>query len=379
MSPITGVAVVDDHTVDLELEAPVANLPYILADLAGSMISPAAFESDLDSEPVGTGPYRLVEATFGDAGSAIYERVDGYWDPEAQKPARIEILGIPDDATRLNAIESGEVDAGNVKSVSRERAESITEDPAFALTEFSTVSWLSVFLNTARAPFDDPAVRQALWHALDRNGLSEAIDGGSCTVTEQIYPESSPGYNPGIEGYPYDVAAAEGLLADAGHPDGLDINVLVLGAAPWNDYAVAMQPMMEAAGFHATLEERAAGDADRAWAEEGDDWDAYVAVKDAAADPGTTFTLELPPYNPGGVSDEVQALADEAGDGRLPVEEQGALWQEVAAAVTDDAYEVPICFPFFAYLHRATITGVETNSLGPYLSLDVRYFGVTAE
>ena len=81
-------------------------------------MSPAAMaNTDLDTNPVGSGPYTLVE--YRDSEVAIYERNPDYWNPDFVGPAKLEIYYFPDSNTRLNALRTGQVDAAPVGRSSR--------------------------------------------------------------------------------------------------------------------------------------------------------------------------------------------------------------------------------------------------------------------
>jgi peptide/nickel transport system substrate-binding protein len=78
-------------------------------------------------------------------------------------------------------------------------------------------------------------VRQAINHAVDRDAMLKAAVQGHGTVTGQIFPKDSPGFDPALdERYPYDPAKAKSLLAEAGYPDGftLDMPLIQIGQAP---------------------------------------------------------------------------------------------------------------------------------------------------
>ena len=76
-------------------------------------MSPAAMaNTDLDTNPVGSGPYTLVE--YRDSEVAIYERNPDYWNPDFVGPAGLEIYYFPDSNTRLNALRTGQVDGAVV-------------------------------------------------------------------------------------------------------------------------------------------------------------------------------------------------------------------------------------------------------------------------
>ena len=68
-------------------------------------------------------------------------------------------------------------------------------------------------------------VRQAINYAIDRDAMLKAVAQGHGTVTGQIFPETSPGYDPALDDdYPYDPDKAKQLLAEAGYPDGFTLD-----------------------------------------------------------------------------------------------------------------------------------------------------------
>ena len=106
---VSTVEVVDPLTVRLTLSGPAAQLPLVLSDRAGMMISPAAFDDpNLDQAPVGAGMFTVSEYRPNDR--IIYERYDGYWDPDAVRCATFDYTIAGDPVTRLNAIRTGQVD-----------------------------------------------------------------------------------------------------------------------------------------------------------------------------------------------------------------------------------------------------------------------------
>ena len=72
----------------------------------------------------------------------------------------------------------------------------------------------------------DVKVRQAINYAFDREGMLQAVNNGFGTVTEQIFPKSSPAYDPALDTYySYDPAKAKSLLAEAGYPNGFELEM----------------------------------------------------------------------------------------------------------------------------------------------------------
>lgn len=110
----------------------------------------------------------------------------------------------------------------------------------------------TIDVNNTVAPFDDPLVLQAISSATDREALVKGAYFGQGTPNYQPFPEGYSAYNPELENlYPHDVEEAKRLLAEAGHPDGIDIE-LGIGEA---DSAIAevLQAQWAEAGIRATL------------------------------------------------------------------------------------------------------------------------------
>lgn len=95
LTSIDGVAAPDAETVVLTLNRPAADLIYRLSTLAGAIVNPASAEQDLSMSEAGSGPYVLDQLKVGDRAS--FTRYDGYFGPEAQNMASIEVVGMVDD------------------------------------------------------------------------------------------------------------------------------------------------------------------------------------------------------------------------------------------------------------------------------------------
>lgn len=130
---------------------------------------------------VGTGPY-LVESFIPDT-SVTFVANPHYWGP---KPAvqRLVLTMIPDDATRLNAMQSGELDGAFGVPVAQ--LESWQSIPDVAVQPISSLETTTLYFNTAMAPFDDVHARRALAYCWDRRGLVNAILKGHGSVAYSL-------------------------------------------------------------------------------------------------------------------------------------------------------------------------------------------------
>ena len=105
---VSGVEVIDDHTVKLVLSAPYAPLLAQLTDRAGMVVSPKAARTageNFGAHPVCAGPFKFAERVAQDR--IVLERFADYWDKDNIKLDRIVYLPIPDSTVRLANLQSG--------------------------------------------------------------------------------------------------------------------------------------------------------------------------------------------------------------------------------------------------------------------------------
>ena len=221
-SIITAVEKVDDFTVKFTLSAPLA--PF-LANLAMDMFaisSPAAIESfgedyGLPSAGcVGTGPFKFVEWVEGD--HITVEANDEYW---GGAPTIDEIIWrvIPDDSARFLALRAGDIHALE-QAVVEDLAAAEADPDLYVLTRPAlNTGYLAFPYQTEE--FQDIRVREAVAHAINREGLVENFYGAYGEPAKNFLPPLIWGHNDAIEDWTYDPDLSKELLADAGFPDGL--------------------------------------------------------------------------------------------------------------------------------------------------------------
>jgi peptide/nickel transport system substrate-binding protein len=221
---ISEVVVVDEFTVDFMMERPD---PVLITKLAGygAMIVPPMYiqevgEEAFDMQPVGTGPFSVVEYT--PTVGVTLEKFDNYWNGEAQVDA-VNIRFISEDATRMAELLSGGVDiALNIPTPS---VETIQNDPDVDLVAVDGPTVVLTRFNTANGITADPRVRQAISMAVDRETIVEALLGGLASPIASAQGAKSFGNDPELEAYPFDPEAAKALLAEAGVEPGTEITL----------------------------------------------------------------------------------------------------------------------------------------------------------
>jgi peptide/nickel transport system substrate-binding protein len=167
--------------------------------------------------PFSNGPYRFVSWKPQEA--VELARNDRYWGPRAHFD-RVVFKILPDDATAWRALGEGGVDETQVTQALKEKG---LADPAFAaccrLVEYYDLDFNYIALNNRSPLFSDARVRRALTMLLDRAAIVRSLYRGSARIISGPWAPDSPAYDASIEPLPYDPAAAQRLLEEAGWRD----------------------------------------------------------------------------------------------------------------------------------------------------------------
>ena len=209
---LEGVKVLDDYTLQLDLEEPRF---YFLA----KMTYPTAMVVDKENvesgdnwmdTPIGTGPFKMGEWRKDER--IILERnSDFYLEPAKLDRVNFLLAG----GSGMTMYENDEVD---ITSVGLNDIERITDPSSPLNQEFvvatSLTTWYIGF-NTTKPPFDDPKVRQAFQHAVNRQKIIDVVLKGLVQRADGVLPPNMPGYNPDVIGLEFDVEKAKRLLAES--------------------------------------------------------------------------------------------------------------------------------------------------------------------
>lgn len=225
---VDRVEVVDSTHADVVLSVPDPALLSSLARSAGYLASPKALGgADLKTKPVGSGPYQLDagRSTAGD--TYVFTRNAGYWDKAAYPYDEVDIKYLNGAAAAVNGLRSGQilgVAGSSTDIVQGARQAGLTVTTYDNGTIEGLFLWDREGKNTKA--LGDVRVRQAINHALDRASIVKTVRGGAGTVTAQIFAPTTTGFDASLDGrYPYDVAKAKQLMADAGYPAGFTVTL----------------------------------------------------------------------------------------------------------------------------------------------------------
>jgi peptide/nickel transport system substrate-binding protein len=217
---ITDIEAVDDLTVKITLREPLAPLLANLAMDIFAISSPAALEkygADYGMPTVGcvgTGPFKFVEWVEDDH-ITVDANMD-YWGG-APTIGRIIWRVIPDDSARYLALKAGDIHA--LEQANVEDLKDAEADPNLYVKAIGLNTGYLAF-NYHIKEFQDPKVREAVFHAIDREALKDAFYGDYGQVASTFLHPSMWGC-PEIEDWTYDPDLSRQLLAEAGFPDGL--------------------------------------------------------------------------------------------------------------------------------------------------------------
>lgn len=226
---IKDVKAVDEYTVEISLNDKFAPFLTYLGYYSEFIVSPTAvkkYGQDFFKNPVGTGPFKFTEWKKDE-----YIKLsanEDYWDEKPEINTLIWKV-VPDDSTRLMELESGQVQA--IKHISPNQLDKIKSNDQLVLKQCAGANIFFASFNTEKKPFNDLRVRQAVNYAIDMDKLVNSSYEGLATRAVNPMPPTIFGFNNDVKAYPYDPEKAKELLAEAGYPNGLNIELNVFSEA----------------------------------------------------------------------------------------------------------------------------------------------------
>ena len=205
--------------------------------------------SELETSPVGTGPYRFVSRSVQD--SLVLESFDSYWGEKGRiKTVVFKVLESADGL--ILGLQSGALDL--VAHLSSDQTAQLDEGFNVVVGTMNIVQ--ALYLNNAEKPFDDVRVRQALCYAIDRQAIIDiAFDGYGVPLGTSMFPSFAKYYVDSLtDYYSYDPEKARSLLSEAGYPDGFKMTISVpSNYTPHVNAATVIAEQLRDVGIHATL------------------------------------------------------------------------------------------------------------------------------
>lgn len=222
LGPLERVEKAGERQVRFILAKP---FPVFLQALVHFQIVPKKYieavgDAKFAEQPVGTGPFKFVSGKLDN--EVVMERFDGYYggapDLPPVGPARIKravFRVMPEPSTRVAALLAGEV--AIIQAIPTDLVDQLSSTPSVKVYTVEGTRSYQIELNTAKAPFDDARVRQAVNYGVNWQDILENIYRGYGVRLATCFLPSGFGYDPAVQPYPYDPQKAKALLREAGY------------------------------------------------------------------------------------------------------------------------------------------------------------------
>jgi peptide/nickel transport system substrate-binding protein len=239
---LTGVTVggtkkIDDTTVEITLATPNVLLAENLAERSCKIV-PVGFDP---KAPIGSGPFKMLEMKPGD--QFKWEAFADYWDtpPNVDTLTMVEFA---DDTARVNALQSGEVEA--ISNLPTSQAKVIEATEGLALLNAETGAWRPFTMRIDVKPYSDVRVRQAFRLIVDRQQMIDQAYSGLGALGNDMYGRFDAG-TPDLPQRMQDIEQAKSLLKQAGYDNNLTVELVTSEGALGGDEVAAAQVFAEQA------------------------------------------------------------------------------------------------------------------------------------
>ncbi|MEP2680275.1 MAG: ABC transporter substrate-binding protein [Sulfitobacter sp.] len=353
---LEGVKVIDPLTVEITLSRPDATFLHVMGLNFAAVVAKEAVEeagADFGKTAMGTGAFKLGEWTIGQR--LVFEKNEDYWREGLPYLDSVTFEVGQEPIVALLRLQNGEVDVPG-DGIPPAKFQEVMADPeqAARVVEGGQLHTGYITLNTKMPPFDNADVRRAVNMAINKERITQVINGRAVPATQPL-PPSMPGYTEGYEGYGYDPEKAKEMLAEAGFADGFETELYVMNTDPNPRIAQAIQQDLSKIGIKASIQSLAQASVIAAGGEEDQApmiWSGGMAWIADFPDASNFYgpILGCAGAVQGGwnwswyCNEEVDAMATEADSMTDPdaVEARLEKWSDVYMKVMEDAPWVPV-------------------------------------
>jgi len=340
---IASVTAKDASTVVIKLSAVDPSLTMYLSNTLGEMQAPNTIgTADAKSTPVGTGPYILDKSNSVSGSSYAFTANPNYWDKANRKFDNLVIKYLPTAAAAVNALKAGQVDCVALMDASTVAS---TKAAGYNVQK-QQLNWVGLTLNDksgkAGSPFKNVLVRQAINYGFDRDAALKIMGSGYGVVTNQVFASYNKGFVKALDDtYPYDLAKAKSLLAQAGYPNGFTLSMPQNTALP----PVVFQFLKDSlAQMGITVNYTALPSSDYIAAVQANKFVAYRMGLERNPSDWTLLNFLITkdaPWNPAGFSDQISASMIDT-IRRTSGDTQVKAYQALNTYITKQAWFVPL-------------------------------------
>ena len=277
LASVEAVNKIDDLTIEIVTKGPdpilLLNMPNFYIVDQEYMEENDAFDATKGAGEVnfantnanGTGPFKIVE--WVQDNKVVLEPFEGWWNQanRTDNVTRAEFTPIANDATRVAALLSGEIDLiypvplQDIKRLEGDGNIDVLQGPELRTIFLGFDHFRDELLDmpgSGKNPFKDVKVRKAFAHAIDTSAIQRVVMRGASTPTGLMIAPGINGFQEDMNTpYPYDPEQAKALLAEAGYADGFPVTLDCPNDRYVNDEAIctAVIPMLQRIGIDVTL------------------------------------------------------------------------------------------------------------------------------
>ena len=238
---------VDDRTLKINTLYDAGNLLHKLASGGVAIVNKKAFEKD-ENNIVGTVMFKLKEWVAGE--KLVLERNEFFKDSKSNIDTLV-VKFVPEANSRMIMLETGEIDLA--RDLLPLDFKKISEDTKFTTVEVETPSNMFLGFDLRNELLADKRVRQAIAYAINNEDLVKTVFNGSASVATSPVPKITTGHNENSNNYPQNIEKAKQLLAEAGYPNGFNIELFVSEDNQRIDMAVIIQDNLKKIGINAEI------------------------------------------------------------------------------------------------------------------------------
>ena len=251
-----GISASDDATLVLTLKRPDSLIPLALSARHAMIVKDGTADFSV-ANAIGTGPFKVK--SFRPGQSWEVERNTSYWEQGLPYLDGIRGVVIGEQSTKVQSVVSGEAHIAD--PINYSAASTVTGNAE--LLEFSGATYLLVAMDQTKEPFNDERVVDAIKMAVDREQMLNAVFQGYGDVTADVPVPPDDFFYPTDLSTEQDIEGAKALLAEAGYPDGIDVELNTSDSyGGMVDLAVAFQQVVEPAGIRVKINQ---GSPDTYW------------------------------------------------------------------------------------------------------------------
>lgn len=248
-----GVEKIADNKVRMKFDKPVAsnyiNTVLKSANFLGVPSPTAVAKQNMDTAPVGAGPYKFKSYATG---KVVLERNDTFYDKKGNPLAGVEFSDVAIGPPAVSALQTPTVDL--IWSFPPDAAQTLESTPGIEVYSAPSARQFQLSLCPTQGLFSNQKARQALQYAIDREAISQGALSGTGTPGTLILTNASPFYDKKLaKTVKYDVKKSKAMLKDAGVAEGTEVKVLVPAQPPYDAIGDVVQAQLEAVGLKPTV------------------------------------------------------------------------------------------------------------------------------